>query len=57
MGFSRCVARGRAVGSNDLLYAVERLFANPWLACRQAIISPSAELLFQSGLHVNRSGV
>ncbi len=33
---SRREARGRAVGSNDLLYANERLFANPSLACRQA---------------------
>ena len=29
-------ARGRAVGSNDVFYANERLFANPRLACRQA---------------------
>jgi hypothetical protein len=29
-------ARGRAVGSNDVVYANERLFANLRLACHQA---------------------
>jgi hypothetical protein len=33
---SRCEARGRAVGSNDLFYTSERLFVNPCLAYCQA---------------------
>ena len=36
IALSRREASGRAVGSNDLFYAHERLFANPRLACCQA---------------------
>ena len=35
-------ARDRAVGSNDLLYVCERLFADPNLACRQTSPVPPA---------------
>lgn len=36
IALSRREASGLAVGSNDVFYANERLFANPRRACRQA---------------------